>query len=218
MCYNTNEVICMNINPSEIGERIKTARKAAKLSQTDLANALGKTLRTVQKYESGEIEPSITTINETARILKVSPAYLAGYNKPEMRIDSVSDVLSFFVELRKKAEISYEIDVRRPPHYDGWNCAIRFEGKGTGAKHNDSLCLILEQLRDMLNGLENYYTSQEHFDRWLESELAYYMSAALTDKEVEELSEMERLERRIEADRKYMEKIKAAEENGSQDE
>ena len=70
----------------------------------------------------------------------------------------------------------------------------------------------------MLNGLENYYTSQEHFDRWLESELAYYMSAALTDKEVEELSEMERLERRIEADRKYMEKIKAAEENGSQDE
>ena len=56
----------MNKNPAEIGERIKAARKAAGLSQTELANRLSKTLRTVQKYESGEIEPSIAIINAMA--------------------------------------------------------------------------------------------------------------------------------------------------------
>ena len=49
----------MHSNPAEIGERIKAARKAAHLSQTELAQRLDKTMRTVQKYESGEIEPSI---------------------------------------------------------------------------------------------------------------------------------------------------------------
>ena len=50
----------MHSNPAEIGERIKAARKAAHLSQTELAQRLNKTMRTVQKYESGEIEPSIS--------------------------------------------------------------------------------------------------------------------------------------------------------------
>lgn len=49
----------MNSNPAEIGERIKSARKAAGLSQTELATRLDKTLRTIQKYESGEIEPPL---------------------------------------------------------------------------------------------------------------------------------------------------------------
>ena len=71
----------MNSNPAEIGQRIKEARKAAKLSQTELAGQLEKTLRTVQKYESGEIEPSIATINSIARILNVSPAELIGYSR-----------------------------------------------------------------------------------------------------------------------------------------
>ena len=66
----------MNSNPAEIGLRIKEARKAVKLSQTELATQLEKTLRTVQKYESGEIEPSIATINSIAKILNVSPAEL----------------------------------------------------------------------------------------------------------------------------------------------
>ena len=74
----------MNKNPAEIGERIKAARKAAGLSQTELANRLSKTLRTVQKYESGEIEPSIAIINAMAKELKVSPADLIGYQRPSI--------------------------------------------------------------------------------------------------------------------------------------
>ena len=61
----------MHSNPAEIGERIKAARKAAHLSQTELAQRLDKTMRTVQKYESGEIEPSIAMINAIAKILNI---------------------------------------------------------------------------------------------------------------------------------------------------
>ena len=40
---------------STIGERIKTLRKKRGYNQKELADLLGKSLRTIQKYESGEI-------------------------------------------------------------------------------------------------------------------------------------------------------------------
>lgn len=77
-------------NGSDIGNRIKEARKAQHLSQTELANRLGKTMRTVQKYESGEIEPSIGVLNEIANILNISPAELIGYRKKNITLDTLS--------------------------------------------------------------------------------------------------------------------------------
>lgn len=62
----------------EIGERIKYLRKQKRLSQSDLARLLGKTLRTVQKYESGEIEVSVACAFQISELLNVSPAYLLG--------------------------------------------------------------------------------------------------------------------------------------------
>ena len=83
---------------------------------------------------------------------------------------------------------------------------------------NDSLCLILEEFRDEREKLETYWTDQESFDRWIEKELTYYADAKLQDKEVEVLSDLERIQRRNELDRQMLEKMKkAAEENGDQE-
>ena len=83
---------------------------------------------------------------------------------------------------------------------------------------NDSLCLILEEFRDEREKLETYWTDQESFDRWIEKKLAYYADAKLQDKEVEVLSDLERVQRRNELDRQMLEKMKkAAEENGDQE-
>lgn len=187
----------MSTNPSEIGERIKATRKAAKLSQTELAEKLGKTLRTVQKYESGEIEPSLATVNAIAKILNVSPSYLVGYHQPELKIENLSDVMSLFVKLDKKEEIRYEIDVKKPPNHDGWSCSIRFEGNNADAEANSSLCLFLEALRDQRLMLETYSSTQESFDAWLEKELTYHSDAKLTERETEEISNEERIRRYI---------------------
>ena len=52
----------------------------------------------------------------------------------------------------------------------------------------------------------------------IEKELAYYADAKLQDKEVEVLSDLERIQRRNELDRQMLEKMKkAAEENGDQE-
>ena len=208
----------MNQNPAEIGERIKTARKAAGLSQTELANRLGKTLRTVQKYESGEIEPSIAIINAMAKELKVSPADLIGYQRPRIELNTISDVLTVLYQLNKKAGLRFEIDVKRPPHYDEWTCSLRFDGHNKNAEFNADLCLILEDFAHERQMVETYWSDPESFDAWLERKLAYYSGANLVDREVEVLSNMERIQRRNELDRQMLEqKKKAAEDNGSQD-
>lgn len=56
---------------SSVGLNIKHYRKEKGLTQTELANKIGKTLRTVQKYESGEILPSINNVYEIAKALEV---------------------------------------------------------------------------------------------------------------------------------------------------
>ena len=208
----------MNKNPAEIGERIKAARKAAGLSQTELANRLSKTLRTVQKYESGEIEPSIAIINAMAKELKVSPADLIGYQRPSIELNTISDVLTVLYQLNKKAGLRFEIDVKRPPHYDEWTCSLRFDGHNKDAEFNADLCLILEDFAHERQMVETYWSDPESFVAWLERKLAYYSGANLVDREVEVLSNMERIQRRNELDRQMLEqKKKAAEDNGSQD-
>lgn len=144
----------MRSNPAEIGERIKAARRAANLSQTELAKRLDKTMRTIQKYESGEIEPSIAMINAIAKVLDVSPADLIGYRKPEIQLNSLSDVIAVLYQLNKKAGLRFEIDVQRPPQSEDWTCSLRFDGNNRLADMNSSLCLILENFRDEREKLE----------------------------------------------------------------
>ena len=205
----------MSSNPAEIGERIKAARRAANLSQTELAKRLDKTMRTIQKYESGEIEPSIAMINAIAKVLDVSPADLIGYRKPEIQLDSLSDVIAVLYQLNKKAGLRF---VQRPPQSEDWTCSLRFDGNNRSADMNSSLCLILEDFRDEREKLETYWTDQAAFDLWIEKELAYYADAKLADREVEVLTTMERIQRRNELDRQMLEEMKkAAEESGSQE-
>lgn len=49
------------IDENSIGYRIRILRRQKGYSQQELADILGKSLRTVQKYETGEIEISIST-------------------------------------------------------------------------------------------------------------------------------------------------------------
>ena len=76
-------------NQNNIGQRIRAARKQKGINQTELANLLGKSLRTIQKYESGEIEVSIAMINELAKVLDTTSTFLIGYEHDEKNILSL---------------------------------------------------------------------------------------------------------------------------------
>lgn len=59
-----------------IGEKIRTVRKDAGLTQTQLAKRMGVTKQTVHLYESCEMNPKIDTVVKFAEALKVPVEYL----------------------------------------------------------------------------------------------------------------------------------------------
>lgn len=57
-------------------DRIKEARKNAKMTQKDIADAIGIAKSTYAGYETGNSEPNIYTIGEIVKILRVDPNFL----------------------------------------------------------------------------------------------------------------------------------------------
>ncbi len=62
---------------SIFSERLKTTR-APKMTQVQMAAALGVSTRNYQRYESGDNEPNIETLIKIADILGCSIDYLVG--------------------------------------------------------------------------------------------------------------------------------------------
>ena len=185
-----------NFDYSLIGQRIKTLRKRKGLNQTQLANLLGKSLRTVQKYETGEIEVSIDVVNEMAKHLDTTPTFILGYETNTAQIRSLADIMSFLFELNKVSSLKFDVDVQKPPRSKEWTCSICFNGKEMDADHNADMCLFLEQWEDMREDVRSYNCSPNALHSWQEQTLAYYAGAAVECVEPEALDEDERLARR----------------------
>lgn len=62
--------------PSNLGQKIKAARKSAGLTQREFAKKLGKSFSTVQKYENGIVEPPLSMVPDIAKVLKITPLEL----------------------------------------------------------------------------------------------------------------------------------------------
>lgn len=181
---------------STIGERIKTLRKKRGYNQKELADLLGKSLRTVQKYESGEIEVSIAMVNELAKILDTTSTYLLGHQTGDFKFDCLSDVMECLFQLEKIGGLHFSIETKRPPHHDGWQCSITFDGKDKSADQNADICLFLEEWETNRESFRDYMISEETYENWKDKTLAYYASQGVEIAEAEELDETERLKRR----------------------
>lgn len=57
---------------AELGKRIKTYREMAQMTQEDLAEAVGRTERTIERYETGEQAPTLATVYRIADTLRIS--------------------------------------------------------------------------------------------------------------------------------------------------
>ena len=76
------------------GERIRRARKAAGLSQTNRASELGKSRSMIANYETDARTPDDETLAEIAEALGVTPQSLQDRN-----LDSVQDVLEVLFQM-----------------------------------------------------------------------------------------------------------------------
>jgi phage repressor protein C with HTH and peptisase S24 domain len=61
----------------EIGARLKAARKAAGLTQADVAKALGVTFGAVSQWETGATSPKGRNLIALAKLFRVAPAWLS---------------------------------------------------------------------------------------------------------------------------------------------
>lgn len=178
-----------------IGQRIKLLRKRKGLNQKELANILGKSLRTIQKYETGEIEVSIAIVNQLAEILESTPTHILGYETNTAPIRSLADIMGFLFQLEQVAGVSFDIDVKKPPRSREWTCAITFNGKAL-ADFNADLCLFLEDWESQRDDLRSYCSTQDAYRKWQDQTLAYYAATAVECVQPEELSDEERIKRR----------------------
>ena len=188
-----------NIIPDKqnnIGTRIKETRKRRGLNQKDLADLLNKSLRTVQKYESGDIEVSIAMINEIAKHLNVTSTYLLGHKTSDIEFTSLADVMEAFFKLSLIKELDFSIDVKRPPNYDEWSCSITFNGKEKDALFNADICLFLEKWRTQRDNYNKYWTTKEPYEEWLDKNLAYYSASPLNTEELTDVDNETRVKKR----------------------
>lgn len=184
-----------NLDYSAIGQRIKLLRKRKGLNQKELAGILGKSLRTVQKYETGEIEVSIAVVNQLADILESTPTFILGYEANTAPIRSLADIIGFLFQLEQVADISFDIDVKKPPRSKEWQCAISFNGKAS-ADFNTDLCLFLEDWESQRDDIRAFQSTQAAYQKWQEQTLAYYAATSVECVQPEELSDEERIKRR----------------------
>ena len=76
---------------ADVGERIKYLRSNRLLSQTDLANKLGRKREEITMYETGARNIDINTLKEVAKIFNVSTDYLLGITEFEsINIDNIA--------------------------------------------------------------------------------------------------------------------------------
>ena len=64
-----------------IGDNIKKYRRANKMTQTELANKLNKSLRTIQKYEANETKPPMDVIRQISDLFFIDMNKLTNKEK-----------------------------------------------------------------------------------------------------------------------------------------
>ncbi|MFD0963841.1 helix-turn-helix domain-containing protein [Pseudofulvibacter geojedonensis] len=104
------------------GAHLKKIRKGNKVTQEELANAIGKHVTQIKRYESGSSEPNVTTFYEISKALNVSIEELLSYSTnqdseidsklkesfkkllelPENKKFSILDLLEAFINQNKK--------------------------------------------------------------------------------------------------------------------
>lgn len=208
--YNEVNMVCYENIQELVGKRIAECRKHKGIKQNELADTLGKSVKTIQRYESGDIDLSLSLLAEISKALNVSMNYLIGY-EPSAKLESLSDVLAFLFELDKKNELNFTIDVSKPAEGSGdlgeWAVSIKFDGHNSNAEYNSSLCLALEKLKDKRQALEEYWIDYETLEAWEKSTLEYNQNAFLSDKQQEVLDSTELIKRRNELFNKKMQEM-----------
>lgn len=176
----------------EIGSAIKKRRRQLKITQKEFAERLGKSERTIQKYESGEITMKIDLIKLVADELDIpwqelleaktdEIGIVSSENEfPACRFHTLSDVINVLFAITEIKDIAFQLTCAKPPESPDWTSALMVDGKGSGT-YNADFCLFMENWMNKLAALQSGSINQEQFETWKRETLEYYSDSYFSD-------------------------------------
>lgn len=176
----------------EIGSAIKKRRRQLKITQKEFAERLGKSERTIQKYESGEITMKIDLIKLVADELEIpwqelletktdEIGIVSSENEfPACRFHTLSDVINALFTITEIKDIAFQLTCAKPPESPDWTSALMVDGKGSGT-YNADFCLFMENWMNKLAALQSGSINQEQFETWKRETLEYYSDSYFSD-------------------------------------
>ena len=176
----------------EIGNAIKKRRRQLKITQKEFAERLGKSERTIQKYESGEIIMKIDLIKLVADELDIPWQELLEAKTDEIgivssenefpicRFHTLSDVINALFTITEIKDIAFQLTCAKPPESPDWTSALMVDGKGSGT-YNADFCLFMENWMNKLAALQSGSINQEQFETWKRETLEYYSDSYFSD-------------------------------------
>lgn len=150
-----------------IGEKIKELRTKNNLTQKELANKLCVTAQAVSRWENGEVEPSISTIQELSSLFNVSVDSLFGNEKPAEK-EVATQVVTQYVEKEPRPVLAV-CEICNRPIYDGKDI-VRHNGRRT----KSVWCADCEKKRQE----EKYKKNYEH--GLLQRKRSFWWSGVIT--------------------------------------
>ena len=163
-----------------------------KITQKEFAEKLGKSERTIQKYESGEITMKIDLIKRVADELEIpwqelleaktdAIGIVSSENEfPACRFHTLSDVINALFTITEIKDIAFQLTCAKPPESPDWTSALMVDGKGSGT-YNADFCLFMENWINKLAALQSGSINQEQFETWKRETLEYYSDSYFSD-------------------------------------
>lgn len=107
MAIDTQAVSSPDPESIAFGQRLSDARRAADLSQSDLAHRIGVKARTVRAWEKGEVAPRANRLSILCGLLNVPLVWLMTGRNPEQAqpviLSSDAELLADLADLRRNA-------------------------------------------------------------------------------------------------------------------
>lgn len=142
-----------------LGNNIKTARKKLKITQKELATRLGIAEITIRKYENGDREPNLETIEKLAAALEVTPYELLGGASPtatseDKHITSINKNLTLLTQSSDPTIKELNLNLDLLIENITANTLNRYNVPSTQHEQNDYVMLV-NQLLDKMALLSN---------------------------------------------------------------
>lgn len=87
-----------------LGKKIKQARKIKRITQSDLAQAIGVSDKSISAYESGRIEPPLKMLEKIAKSTDHNLEFFVGNSMESQIIAKLTEVEKLFKEIKAALE------------------------------------------------------------------------------------------------------------------